>query len=111
MAFNIVFGGPMTQTLTGIDNTNNELVGDVHTMTDQAKAGNDTLIGGNYDGNNFMFNDLFGDALTMLDSARGGNDTLIGGNNTATGAVILENDLSSEMRPPCWTPPTAATTL
>ena len=48
--FNTVFGGPKTQTLTGIDNTNNELVGDVQTMTDQAKAGNDTLIGGNNTG-------------------------------------------------------------
>jgi hypothetical protein len=78
--------------LTGIDNTDNELVGDVKTM-DQAKGGNDTLIGGNYDGNNFMFNDLVGDAFTMSGSAKGGNVTLIGGNDIATGATALENDL------------------
>jgi hypothetical protein len=83
----------MSQTLTGIDNIDNELVGDVLTMTGDAKGGNDILIGGNYDGNNFMFNELVGDAITMSGSTRGGNDTLIGGNNTTTGPADLENDL------------------
>ena len=103
MAFNIVFGDPLldptlsgnqhakNQTLTGIDNLNNELVGDVHTITDQARGGNDTLIGGNNTGAGLNFNQLIGDASTMLDSAQGGNNTLIGGNNTGAGFVL--NDL------------------
>ena len=43
-------------------------------MYDNARGGNDTLIGG--DG---AINNLYGDADVMFDNARGGNDTLIGG--------------------------------
>src|SRR5215475_11499609 len=67
------------QTLTGIDNESNFLVGDVDTITDNAKGGNDHLTGGNNSIVPLLINTLAGDAITMLGSARGGNDTLTGG--------------------------------
>ena len=46
-------------------------------MFDNARGGNDTLIGGNG-----AFNTLYGDADAMHDNARGGNDTLIAGDSS-----------------------------
>ena len=45
-------------------------------MHDNARGGNDTLIGG------ASASTLFGDAYQMYDNARGGNDTLISGTGT-----------------------------
>src|SRR5262249_61893229 len=72
------------QTLTGVDDQVNVLVGDVETITDHAKGGNDHLTGGNLTsvGPSSIENILLGDADTMSGSAQGGNDTLIGGNNS-----------------------------
>src|SRR5262249_37259923 len=67
------------QTLTGIDNEPNFLAGDVDTIKDNAKGGNDHLTGGNNSIGSFFENVLAGDAITLLGSAQGGNDTLIGG--------------------------------
>jgi hypothetical protein len=61
-------------TLIGGDGSNfNELSGDAFGMHSDAVGGNDTLIGGVG-----SINNLFGDAFSMSDNARGGNDTLIG---------------------------------
>jgi Ca2+-binding RTX toxin-like protein len=62
-------------TLIGGANANNGLFGDARLMYDNADGGNDTLIGG-AGSTNF----LNGDALFMYDNVRGGNDTLIGAN-------------------------------
>src|ERR1700704_155251 len=82
------------QTLAGIDNQDNTIIGDVVTIIDHAKGGNDSLTGGNYNGSDFIENDLFGDANVMSGFASGGNDTLIGGSiadSSATG--FLQNIL------------------
>jgi hypothetical protein len=59
------------QTLVGIDNQDNIIVGDVDTITDHAKGGNDDLTGGNNTGTGFIFNGLNGDANTMSGFAQG----------------------------------------
>src|SRR5262245_64192572 len=56
------------QTLTGSDDEANGLVGDVDTIKDNAKGGNDHLTGGNNSIVSFLFNSLAGDAITMLRS-------------------------------------------
>jgi hypothetical protein len=76
------------QTLTGIDNEANTLVGDVDTITDKAKGGNDHLTGGNNSILPFLLNTLVGDANFMLGSAQGGNDTLIGGDYSGSSDII-----------------------
>src|SRR5262249_48888263 len=79
-----------SQTLIGIDDQDNTIVGDVNTMTDQTVGGNDALTGGNSTGagTTIVFNDLIGDAeLNMSGSAKGGNDYLIGGNNSGPNGV------------------------
>ena len=81
------------QTLTGIDNEANTLVGDVDTITDKAKGGNDDLTGGNNSNVSFLSNTLAGDAITMSGSARGGNDTLIGGDYSGSSNVIGTSSL------------------
>src|SRR5262249_15481790 len=86
------------QTLTGIDDQNNSLIGDVDTMTDQAKGGTDHLTGGNLTSFvssffDFIENQLVGDAITMSGSAHGGNDTLIGGNNFGAAPENVGNEL------------------
>jgi hypothetical protein len=53
------------QTLVGIDNQDNTLIGDVDTITDHAKGGNDVLIGGNNTGSGVITNGLLGDANVM----------------------------------------------
>ena len=60
-------------TLIGGATANNSLFGDARLMYDNSDGGNDTLIGG-AGSTNF----LNGDALFMYDNVRGGNDTLIG---------------------------------
>ena len=54
-------------TLIGGANAINDLVGDARVMYDNARGGNDTLIGGGGE-----INDLYGDAYEMHDNARGG---------------------------------------
>jgi Ca2+-binding RTX toxin-like protein len=97
------------------NNANNFLVGDAHAMSDNARGGDDTLIGGDNSGNFFdSFGFFHGDAVVMSGNARGGNDTLTGGaasinylygdaqemhdnarggNDTLTGADGSENSL------------------
>ena len=58
-------------------------------MHDNARGGNDTLIGGA--GAN---NELYGDANSLHDNARGGDDTLIGGGG---GGVINRNSPSNDL--------------
>ena len=57
-------------------------------MRDDARGGNDTLIGGDNSGSGILFSDLYGDADSMLDKSRGGNDVLIGGENSGTGTFV-----------------------
>ena len=57
-------------------------------MHDNARGGNDTLIGGAN-----AFNSLYGDAFEMFDNARGGDDTLIGGTGSgASSSMSLYGD-------------------
>src|SRR6266404_2272004 len=77
------------QTLFGIDNQNNTLVGDVDYITDYATGGKDTLTGGNNSGSGNVFNSLSGDAYhDMTLFAKGGSDTLTGGDNSASGNLF-----------------------
>lgn len=78
------------QTLVGIDNEGNLLIGDVDNIVDGAKGGNDVLIGGHI--TDLDNNSLYGDAVTIGRSfsvgdstPRGGNDILIGGNYDGSG--------------------------
>jgi len=68
------------QTLNGDDNQSNELYGDSHALTDHAKGGDDTLIGGNNStSNNEVYkqtNSLYGDSYSMVNQAQGGGSTL-----------------------------------
>jgi hypothetical protein len=79
------------QTLVGIDNESNLIIGDVDTITDDARGGNDVLIGGN--GFN-VSNTLYGDALSITadhstEHPSGGTDILIGG--SASGDIDIFN--------------------
>jgi hypothetical protein len=69
------------QILVGIDNQDNTIIGDVDTITDLAKGGNDSLTGGNNTSSGLIDNELIGDANFMSGSAQGGNDIVTGGNN------------------------------
>jgi hypothetical protein len=83
--------------LDGIPNINQPgivLSGDAGLMFDNARGGNDTLIGAN----GFQsYNIVFGDAGSMYNDTHGGNDTLIGGaghaiNNLYGDAVSMYDD-------------------
>jgi len=73
--------------ITGGDNANNNLFGDVRTIAfisgDTFIGGNDTLKGGDAFLSFFASNSLVGDAETVsgAGSFQGGDDTLIGGDN------------------------------
>ena len=68
-------------------------------MSDNARGGNDTLIGGAM----IAIDQLpLGDAYTCHDNARGGNDTLTGGD--------IRNNTSTATPTPCPTTPAAAMT-
>jgi hypothetical protein len=94
------------QILVGIDNQDNTLVGDADTITDHAKGGNDTLIGGSNSDSGDVSNNLRGDAFTMSGFARGGNDTLIGG---STAEAALCQMIFAATPSPCPISPRAAT--
>src|SRR5206468_3783330 len=71
-------------TLTGGDHSINVLYGDAHDMHDNARGGDDTVVGVDL-GTTALSNTLYGDAFEMHDNTRGGNDTLIGGANSYNG--------------------------
>jgi Ca2+-binding RTX toxin-like protein len=60
--------------LIGSDSGINSLQGDARTMDGNSRGGNDTLIAGAAPSN-----DLYGDAFSMSGNARGGNDILVSG--------------------------------
>jgi hypothetical protein len=68
----------------------NFFLADASDMYGNTHGGNDTLIGGANTSNTF-----FGDTFTMHDNARGGNDTLIssGGTDHMYGDALLINDV------------------
>src|SRR5437899_2504294 len=78
------------QTLVGIDNQDNLIIGDVATILGNATGGNDVLSGGSGNSSNptdALQNDLYGGANDMSGSAQGGNDLLIAGSNSGAGTV------------------------
>jgi Ca2+-binding RTX toxin-like protein len=60
-------------------------------ISDNARGGDDTLIGGAGGENS-----LYGDATDLSDSSRGGNDTLIGGDNATNYLVGDAGDFMTD---------------
>ena len=110
----------------------NILYGDAFAMYDNARGGDDTLIGGDHRRCASDQSTSIGDAYSMSGNARGGNDTLTGGasainylmatptpchdnarggNDTLIGGDRWSTTTTSTATPtPCTTTPAAATT-
>jgi len=84
-----------SQTVSGNDDEQNTLWGDAgFQITDNARGGDDILVGGTVHAGGTFNNFLFGDSEDLSGKAQGGNDTLTGGNqDQSSSAAVIQNHL------------------